>query len=285
MQSGQEVGRRLYIRGDFLQPKVMTPSPVQQPSPQPHAARLSYVVMTYARSGGTFFAQLVGSTACLGRPEDWFNGTGYRNRGLSDYPLDRPGQLDMVRSRGTSGNGITGLKLSPMRIDDLEGFDWFGALQPKLFVHLVRRDRLGRAISDIIAQQTKQYRSTSPVQGQPRYDRKLILNSLTQQAIDEGRAQLYFAMHGIEPLEITYEELCEDPEAMVQRLADALGVAGPAQFRHDLVELKIQRGEVNQAWRDRFLAESGGPELIENSAVTWWDRFRRRMAFLRLGKL
>ena len=83
-----------------------------------------YVVMTYARSGGTWFAQLVGSTGVLGRPEDWFNGQGYRDRGVTDYPLDCAGQRAMMLSRGMTGNGVFGVKLSPQRLDELWPRRW-----------------------------------------------------------------------------------------------------------------------------------------------------------------
>ena len=108
--------------------------------PAPHG----YVVMTYARSGGTWFAQLLGSTGVMGRPEDWYNGTGYRNRGVADYPLDRAGQRAVMLSRGMTANGVFGVKLSPQRLDELAGSNWAEDFADRRFIHLVRRDRLAR---------------------------------------------------------------------------------------------------------------------------------------------
>lgn len=218
---------------------------------------LNYVVMTYARCGATWLAQLLGSTGCLGRPEDWYNGKGYRQRGVADYPLDRAGQLAKVLSDGRSGNGVTGLKLSATRMDELAGFDWAGPLAPSYFIHLNRADRLARAISDVRAEQTGQWRSTTAGKAEPRYDATAIHAALRKQARDEARVRLYFAVNGIAPLALDYAALHADPEGVVARIAAFLGVA-PAAPDHAQVTLGVQRDALNEEWRARFLAEAGG---------------------------
>jgi LPS sulfotransferase NodH len=222
----------------------------------------SYVVMTYARCGATWLAQLLGSTNCLGRPEDWFNGKGYRKRGVADYPLDRVGQLAKTLSLGRSDNGVAGLKLSPTRIDELAGFDWTGSLAPLRFIHLNRADRVARAISEVRAEQTGQWRSTTAPEGKPRYDRRALHSALVRHARDEARTRLYFDLNGIAPLELTYEELHADPEKIVSRIAEYVGVDRIAPPDHARVTLRVQRDAINEAWRARYLAETAAPNVL-----------------------
>jgi LPS sulfotransferase NodH len=220
-----------------------------------------YAVMTYARSGATWFAQLLGSTGVLGRPEDWFNGVGYRNRGVADYPLDRAGQLARVLSAGRSANGVYGVKLSPVRCDELRGFDWQGQLGPLAWIHLLREDRLGQAISDVRAQQTGQYRSTTPSGGPARFDAAMIANSLTRQLLDEARVRQFFAIGGIAPLELSYEQVLADEAGALARVAELVGVTEPLEPDRAAIALEVQRDAVSEEWRARFLALQRGGEM------------------------
>lgn len=212
--------------------------------------------MTSARCGATYFSQLLGSTNCLGRPEDWFNGKGYRNRGIDDYPLDREGQLNMVTTKGVSANGIYGLKMSVSRCDELRGFNWAERLAPLSFIHLGRRDKLARAISDVMAEQTQQYRSTSAVQGERRYDAAMIKKALERHALDEARIGQYFSFNDIDPLQLTYEDILQDENAVIKKVGDFLGVKNVPRPDKGKVSLQVQRDDLNLVWRDRFLEEN-----------------------------
>ena len=244
-----------------------------------------YAVMTYARCGSNWLAQLLGSTGLLGKPEDWFNGNGYHRRGETDYPLTPLGQLSIANERGRSSDGLIGVKLSATRLDELSNFPWCSTLQIGHFIHLVRADRLARAISDVIAHQTNRYRSTSVGTVTPVYDRERILNALTTQVIEEGRMRQYFAMNGIEPLELTYEELAADPTASVQRIATFLAVPDPVRIDPEEITLQTQRDATNAAWRDRFVAELSAPDMFAPLTHNRIGRLRRRfMATLTSGK-
>lgn len=226
-----------------------------RPEPSSATSPRGYGVMTYARCGATWLAQLAGSTGMLGRPEDWFNGKGYRDRGVADYPLDREGQIARMRTQGASANGIYGIKLSAVRCDELRGFDWAGEIGPLAWIHLTRADRLGRAISDVRAQQTGQYRSTSVATAEPRYDSAMIRAALAQQAADEARVRQFFALSGIMPLELTYEALRADPGGVLGLIATHLGLEERPVADAAQVTLAVQGDDLNEAWRARFLAE------------------------------
>lgn len=243
-------------------------------------ARRGYAVMTYARTGGTWFAQLLGSTGVLGRPEDWYNGTGYRDRGVTDYPLDRVGQRAMMLSRGMSANGVFGVKLSPQRLDELAGSRWAEDFADRRFIHLVRRDRLARALSDVKAQQTRQFRASSTAQGESRYDARMIRDALAAQALAEARVQQYFALNGITPLEIAYEDLLADAPAALARIAAFLSVSGPIRAETEQVDLTVQRDSTNADWRARFLAEHRTIDRMLMLTAGRWERLVDRIGTL-----
>ena len=235
-----------------------------------------YIVLTYARSGGTWFAQLLGSTGVLGRPEDWFNGRGYRDRGATDYPLDRAGQRAMMLSRGMTDNGVFGVKLSPQRLDELRGSGWADDFPERRVIHLVRRDRLARALSDVKAQQTRQFRATSVAQGEPRYSAAMIRDTIRAQAVHEARVQQYFALNGIAPLEIAYEDLLADAPAVLARVAAFLGVDGSIRPDPDKVDLTVQRDATNSEWRMRFLSEQQTIDRLPALVTGRWGKVIER---------
>ncbi|MEY2926055.1 MAG: hypothetical protein RL367_532, partial [Pseudomonadota bacterium] len=183
-----------------------------------------YVIWTYPRSGATWLAELLASTGVLGNPGDWFNGVGLRVQLGSDYPLDREGQFQQVLTRGTTPNGIYGLKMSCFRFGELAGFDWISRLPGLHHVHLVRKDCLARAISDVRAQQTGQYRSNAQVRGVTLYDGPAIQEAMREQAQEQARLKLYFARNGIVPLELTYEAAQQDPGAIADAVAHMLAL-------------------------------------------------------------
>ena len=236
-----------------------------------------YVVMTYARCGATWLAQLLGSTGVLGRPEDWFNGQGYRDRGNADYPLDRAGQRAMWHSRGASSNHVVGLKLSPVRLDALDGFAWSEGLSDIRFIHLVRHDRLARAISDAKAQQTRQYRATSRILGEARYDAGLIARCIADQARDEVRVRSYFARNGVVPLEISYEDMLADHAGVLAKVAALMGVTEPVVAQPREVDLEIQRDGANHDWAQRFVLEHANLDRLAKIDSTLLSRVRRRL--------
>lgn len=221
-----------------------------------------FVIMTYARCGATYLAQLMGATGCLGRPEDWFNGEGYRNRGKDDYPLDRASQVTVVKTQGASSNGVFGLKMSSTRNDLLRGFPWASKLGPLSYIHLTRADRLARAISDVRAEQTDQYRSTTSAKQEPFFDSDMIMKAMALQANREGRMHQYFAMNGISPLEITYEEIQADRNAVIRTIAKFLAVDDNPVIAEERIELQVQRDGINEEWRRRFESENKDVDRI-----------------------
>ncbi|WP_457330248.1 Stf0 family sulfotransferase [Rhizobacter sp. P5_C2] len=244
---------------------------------------LAYVICSYPRSGSNYLCELLASTGTLGRPQDWFNGAGIRLRGDADYPLEPHAQLQQLLLRGGTGNGVHGMKMFCASFDRIAGLDWPSALPQLHWIHLERQDLLGQAISDVRSTQTGQYRSTAPVQADPRFDHRAICDSLARTARDAGRWKFFFARNGLEPLQLNYEDVAARPQAAVDAVARFIGLEGAHPIQPQRVTLDVQRDALSDEWRRRFLAREKDVSRLEPlpAAATLWARRQ----FSRLAQL
>ncbi len=217
------------------------------------------MICTEARSGSNFLCQLLESTGVLGRPLEYFNGEGRRKFDFPDYPDDPQAQLAAILEYGAGPNGVFGFKLFSRQADRVSATRWAERLPGLRFIHLERLDYLGQAISAEIGLQTGVHRSYAPKTSEvtPRFDREKIAERMRSAARGQARWRLFFARNGISPLYLTYEGLSADPAAAVRAVVDLMGIEGPVVIDPAKVRVAIQRDDVNEAWRQRFLKEAG----------------------------
>lgn len=228
-------------------------------------AHTGYAICTIPRSGSNFLGQLLASTGCLGRPLEYFNGPARRVLDDPTFPDDPSEQMLRIRTLGATPNGVYALKLFPSQHDLVRPHvSWTEALPDLHFIYLERRDVLGQAISWARAQQTGQYRSTQPLQAAATYDLQLIHARLRDIAREQARWTAFFARTGITPTTLIYEKLMEDPQEGVRRIADLFGYAETAVIDPSKINLKIQRDEVIEDWRKRFVSEAGDSSYIDS---------------------
>lgn len=220
-------------------------------------AERGYVICTTPRSGSTYFCSLLSSTGLLGRPREYFNVSDRRN-GDPAYPSDPRNILDAIRSTGATANGIYAVKLHPSHLQFIDGrVDPLRDLPNARLLRLVRRDRLGQAISLARAEQTGKYGSRQPSAAPRAYDGAQIRACLERLQEYEALWAGLMKGLGVWPLEIHYESLTLDPQAAVDRVAGLMGVPQPAPIDLRRVPNVVQRDEISEEWRRRFLAETG----------------------------
>ena len=148
-------------------------------------------------------------------------------------------------------------------------------LLPNLhFVYLSRDDLLGQAISWARAQQTAQYRSAQAVKRVAVYDAGLIRSQLTTIVRERAQWEAFFARTGIKPLRIVYEHFLEDRSSYMGRVADLMDVENPVVDKRR-VDVVIQRDAVTEAWKRRFHAENGDPNVLDELCLnSKWTRIR-----------
>ncbi|HXO73409.1 MAG TPA: Stf0 family sulfotransferase, partial [Bradyrhizobium sp.] len=113
------------------------------------------------------------------------------------------------------------------------------------------------------ALQTEQYRSTQPAKRLAVYDTDLIRFQLTAIVRERAQWETFFARTGIEPLRIVYERFLENPSSYVDLVATLVGVENPAVDQRK-VDLAIQRDAVTEEWKQRFRAENGDPNVLDD---------------------
>lgn len=217
---------------------------------------MDYVFIVFTnRSGSYYLAELLSTSG-------FFN--------LADEDLFSDRVLERCRQAGMAGYGdyFSEVAIQYARnntyvvkstIGELATLAWHGVLQQVLtrsrFVVIERMDKLGQAISWVIASQTGRYRSTDPAPTvAPVYDRAGIANGVARFAFENAQADCFFGMNGIVALHLAYERLIARPRITAQTVCEFLGhpelVCDPSRCR-----LRRQAGPLNAAWRARFLAE------------------------------
>jgi len=228
------------------------------------AARRGYVICSDARSGSTFLSRVLISTGVLGVPKEYFHDP----RWIAHLRRSKDG-LEQVLDQASTPNGVFALKVFPPHFDHSRRLGW--AELPGLgFVELRRADILGQAISTVRARQTGQWLSTQPAVTAPRYSRGAITDALARIAHGRARWECYFARNAITPLRLTYEEAHADPQRAVDAVAFMVGIERPFQVDPAALELEMQRDELSEAWRDRYISECSDRSYLDRGWMGRW---------------
>lgn len=220
-----------------------------------------FAVCTEPRSGSNFFCQLLTSTGVLGRPLEYFNGPGRRAFDDPDYPDDPEAQLRIILDRGSTPNGVYGFKIFSRQSDQAAPKRWAQRLPSLRFIHLQRRDVLGQAISRVRAEQTGRFRSYAQGNGaREHYDPDAIMAMLSDVVVGNARWTAYFAAAGKLPLTLFYEDIISKPYAAVSLTARLFSLGAVANL--DAIDVRVQRDEVSEVWRHRFIERFGAMQNL-----------------------
>ncbi|MBV8848649.1 MAG: hypothetical protein JOZ16_03595 [Methylobacteriaceae bacterium] len=227
-----------------------------------------YAICTLPRSGSNYLCEVLGSTGVLGRPKEYFNAEGRRRYDDPAYPDDPHEQIERILTMGATPNGVYALKLFPTLFDSVVPHFALTKVLPDLrFVRLRRRDILDHAISYVKATQTQAYRSTDEAVSATSYDPATIQSSIGQICQWSARWDMFFARTGLQPVEITYEDLLGDPQAAADRVAKLMDVRPPLKIDFYKIPLRIQRDQESADWRERFRRECGDPNYIDSAGL------------------
>jgi LPS sulfotransferase NodH len=242
---------------------------------------VTYIIYTNPRSGSWLLCEGLSSTSLAGYPREWFNILEerlHRARWCMDHSTDLsyPVYPDILRSKSTSRNGISGIKLHyyqfahlPRRMEGIKCFNGLTAAQiiAKLFpsvkyAWLKRRDKVRQAISLLIASRTNEwwnFEGAAPgkneggatdiefnPQGIARRQQALIAN--------DAKWQSYFAESQLDPQVIDYEDLVANYADTVTSVLTWLGVPNAVGVPIPPSRLKRQADARNEEWLARYEA-------------------------------
>lgn len=219
-------------------------------------------VATTPRSGSSLFAFLCRQAGAYGFPLEYYTAINAAviKRRVVTVDDSLPAYTAALTKLRTSENGIFGFKL---HFDEMPAFMDAGGLDLPMLknayvVLLDRRDRLGQAISLIIAAKTNQwidlpgYRMAA--EGEPVYDRQVIVNVMAKLDYQYEQWRASLAQLGYPVLSLAYEDVVADCEGVFRSLADFLGISEVPKPSLDAVEINRQDNPCKQEWKMRFLA-------------------------------
>jgi len=200
----------------------------------------SYVICCVQRTGSWLLAHTLADTGYAGRPSDYFDEAERENHtrvwGLPASDLARYAQA--VRERAATPNGVLGSKMMWNDFDRLRssagvpsgadaGLDFMRATFPAAqYIWLRRVDKVRQGISWWRAGATAQWALRPDQEArQPTAadaERIVPLVRFAEQCEDGWRQ--WFASTGIQPCEVTYEDLARDRLAAVNKVLGFLGL-------------------------------------------------------------
>jgi LPS sulfotransferase NodH len=226
----------------------------------------SYVVCSTPRTGSTMLAGLLARTGSVGLATEIFNPVvaprGRRVR-VGDYLVACTG-----KARRT---GVFGLKLHwthhelftrmLRQLRDSDGLPDGRLVESVLpeprYIWLSRQDEIGQAVSWHRAKTTGVWHDGDRPQAGAIFDFEAIDERLRLVREHNARWRRWFGDNGIEPFQVTYEDLVADPAAVTHAAIVFLGktLAGDAP---GVQHTSRQADEINSDWACRYRGQAAG---------------------------
>jgi LPS sulfotransferase NodH len=230
---------------------------VERPAIDP---RHVYTICMMPRSGSNFLVQCLTDTGVLGRPGEYL----HRNEPTALPSIAsrfRTESLDAamaeIMARTRSPNGVFGIKVHIGMLLPLLVEGTFGrTLAHGKFIYTTRDDLLMQAISFVRAQMTGVWISKNQADAEAKFDFARIHATVDDLSAMMTQWETFFALHGIQPLRLTYERINRNVDDVIAEIADYLGVPlkEPTRFRER--RDTVQRDSINQDWRRQFLMQA-----------------------------
>lgn len=207
--------------------------------------KTSYAILATPRSGSTYLCDLLSSTQIAGYPIEHLR---LANQELAlNCNFDYLHLLYNLMQHRVTKNEVFGTKLISHFLFQLRQAkprfkNIFKAIDK--YILLIRKDKVAQAVSLVLAQQTNVWHIQKNIsQDNPNYlkyqtaleeievDDRLLLEVRQKHKFvrqQENRLRNILKVNQIEPLEIIYEDIVENPTAQIIKVLDFLGVSQPS---------------------------------------------------------
>lgn len=235
-----------------------------------------YILFFTPRSGSSYLAELLTKTDRLGQPEEFLNQdlaplslkhiaeTGCEVKHVIDY------LTWLIRNR-SSDNGVFGLKASygchrPFVRAGLDN-PLFGRFMP---IALFRKNILRQAVSLYVAVSTGLFHTnishSQEVFDKVRalsYDQERLRFWVQHVAVQEAAIGNYIEKEGLNCVQLTYEQVCHEPETVIRNIASRLNVnVGKMSCDSPTVFQKV-RTKTNDALIEQFMSDPSNLSFVE----------------------
>jgi LPS sulfotransferase NodH len=237
--------------------------------PSPGVPTRFVVVATTARSGSNMLCSLLRETKRFGVPLEYAHPTHRRNWARRTGKTALPELLAAMKAHRTTPNGVFTIKIHWSQVR------WFGGFQGLLdafpgaaFVHLVRHDTLGQAVSLARAMQTGVWlEGRNESMREPLFNPDQVDACLIDILLDNNEWRYAFACHGIRPVSLSYEEVREDPVGTVAGIAERLGIDLAGADVPAVPPTRRQAGRESNDWARQFVASRDYDRLVGRSGL------------------
>jgi trehalose 2-sulfotransferase len=206
------------------------------------------------RSGSNYLAQVMASTGAFNEAEEVFlaetvldHAVARQMRSLDDYMIFLRHRLAGADDRLTAKLGLWQLVMLAE----------IGLLpRDARYLLIYRRDLLGQAISTSIAFQNNHWTSEHPKDRSDDalvYSREVIAQTIADIETHLNLFEAAFELMGVTPHRVQYEDLVENPQAVVDGIGAWMGMPG-LRIQPQQIRLRRQANGVNANWRARYLA-------------------------------
>lgn len=257
----------------------------------------SLIIATTQRCGATWLASLMESSGKLGHPEEWLRpgavlSWGIRHRiptvKLRSIPacaLYRSGirsdrelyavylqavnprmmqrYLDRLARVETTSNSVFSVHLQWDHFEVLNE-RWNGSIgelaEQNNWLFFWREDQLEQTISWVRARATNQWTSSQRAEEVANYDGPELRRRFLMTVERNQRWAEFFRQEGIEPFELTYEQVQADPNRSIDEILEWMGETRGQPVVTEQSGLRVQRTSETEEWVDRFTEEN--PDLI-----------------------
>ena len=223
-----------------------------------------YIIASERRSGSHFLASLLLSSGQAGVPLEYFHARHWEERLAWSGAPSADTFCQLIQCR-TSSNGVFGVKAHWAQYAYACRLGLEAVLRQSKFVRITRRDILAQAISLVIAQQSGSWICEQATTAQPIYSMTSIRNAILSLQAEKKHWERYLALNSIQHITLEYEDLCRDGQAQVRGVCEHLGIRACPRIQS---LLKVQRGRINEEWRQRYKEDSASNPVLAEEIMT-----------------
>lgn len=243
--------------------------------------RVSYIICCTPRTGSTLLCEALTETGLCGIPSEHFGRDNARCEIQKSRTKDARMFLRGVFERGTTSNGVFGLKLQMKAdfftsvIEMLRTASSYSASNipsaqilhetfPNLhYIWLTRRDKVRQAVSWWKAIQTgvwnqRHYSNVQPLVQVPTFSFEKIDEYIQKIMVREAAWENHFTGGGISPLTIVYEDFARSYQVVIKQVMEFLEIDPLLSSAFLPPPLTKQADTTSEEWVKKYLAQKQG---------------------------